>query len=197
MLSSSACKTSASRCRRIICRAASPAIRCNFASGVLPSMFAFSCSISCGGVSNASKLSMILLPLTLFCNHYSESTETLAIPAQFTIFSTVSAVLSSICSIYRSNVCILLVLAKRMNLDESHTRHDKKEEAHDIASSSSLHSASSNASVALGNLTRKTVPSPRIDSTSILPSCARTISLQIDNPSPVPPIFRLSELSTR
>ncbi len=60
-----------------------------------------------------------------------------------------------------------------------------------------IQSISINVSDTLGRRTVKIVPSPKIDSTSIFPSCARTISLQIERPRPVPPIFRLSELSTR
>jgi hypothetical protein len=61
---------------------------------------------------------MILLPLTLFGNHYSESTETLAIPAQFTIFSVRDPGLNLIMHIHHLDV--RLVFKNRTGFDSRH-----------------------------------------------------------------------------
>ncbi len=65
-----------------------------------------------------------------FCNHYSESSETFAIPAQFTIFSTVSAVLSSICSVYCVKARFFYILADLLNWTNLTRKTTKKKEAY-------------------------------------------------------------------
>src|SRR5271167_5110828 len=46
-----------------------------------------------------------------------------------------------------------------------------------------------------GNTTRKVEPSPSTDSTEIVPPCISTMRLEIARPSPVPPFWRVFELS--
>ncbi len=48
-----------------------------------------------------------------------------------------------------------------------------------------------------GKKTLKMVPVPSLLSTSILPPCASTIDLVIDNPSPAPPVRLARETSAR
>src|SRR6516225_9037844 len=61
---------------------------------------------------------------------------------------------------------------------------------------SPAHSAASiSSSTCTGNTTRKVEPWPNTDSTAIVPPCISTIRLEIASPSPVPPFWRVFELS--
>lgn len=57
--------------------------------------------------------------------------------------------------------------------------------------------SAASAGLCIGSVKTIRVNSPIVDSTRTAPPCASTICLTIDRPRPVPPIFRVSVLSTR
>src|SRR5262249_47870667 len=65
-----------------------------------------------------------------------------------------------------------------------------------ISPASSPSSSSAACSTRIGSVTRKVAPCPSCDSTSIEPPCISTMRFEIASPRPVPPFFRVLELST-